>query len=80
MAAVMGLRTVATRLAAAQVALRERTGQQIVGDREATEKFGFALPEAGGLRAAGLGVRAVDLMVNIPSEQQKSREMFGMRK
>jgi hypothetical protein len=79
-AGVFGLGAVTGGFPATEVALRKRTGEQIVGDWEGAEELGLALAEVSGLRAAGLGVGAVHLMVSIPLDIQKASEMFGMRK
>ena len=77
MAGVVGVSTVAGGLTATDVADRQGSRQQIVGNGKAAEKVKFALAEASGLGASGI---TAHLMVMIPLERQKYKQMFGMRK
>ena len=68
---------VASGLATTTMSQRQRTGEKVGGNGEATKKIEFALAESGGLRAFGGDLH---MSVLIHTETPKSSPCVGMRK
>jgi len=74
-AVVAGRGPVASGLAAAQVNFGKPARQEVRRHQEAAVELGFVLAQAGGLGAAGLGLRSVRL-----ADNQEVGEISRMRK